>query len=499
MTRAGASYEMFREKMRLIADVRHAAAVLQWDQETYLPAKGAAARGQQISSLSEISHRLFTEDSLGHLMEDLLQAELSPAEKRNVQLSYEDYLKNKKYSSEFVRTLSEQVNRAFHSWIEARKKNAFGLFEKELDALVQLKRQETDILGYEHHPYDALLNEFEKGCTTRLIDKTFAGLLPELQALSARIAAQPQVDDSFLRQHFPKQGQWEWSLFLIEKLGFDLEAGRQDISEHPFSTSFGSRDVRITTRIDENDFGNMTWSCIHEVGHALYEQGLPEEHYGLPLAEACSYSIHESQSRLWENNVGRSFGFWHHYYPYLQRHFPQQFNNVPLEWFYKGINKVQPSLIRTESDEITYHLHVYVRYELEKSLIGNTLSTRDIPAFWNEQYKKLIGVDVPDDKTGCLQDVHWSHGSFGYFPTYSLGSFYAAQFYAKAKEDIPGLEDHLRSGNSSGLLAWLRAKVHSRGRWLTSEELCAEITGKTLDTSAFINYLLDKYVSIYTL
>ena len=242
----------------------------------------------------------------------------------------------------------------------------------------------------------------------------------------------------------------------------------------------------------------MTWSCIHETGHALYEQGLPEEHFGLPLGEACSYSIHESQSRLWENNVGRSQGFWDHYFPALQKQFPEQLKNVDAAGFFKAINKVQPSLIRTEADEITYHFHIYIRYELEKKLIEGSINTSEIPEFWNAGYKKYLGVDVPDDKQGCLQDVHWSHGSFGYFPTYSLGSFYAAQFFSHASEKLTIKED-ISNGRFINLLDWLRREIHVRGRSYTSEELCRKVTGKTLDVGYFIEYLLEKYRTIYTL
>ena len=486
--------------MRFIADVKNANAVLQWDQETYLPLKGASFRGQQISTLSEISHRLFSEKELGNLLQDLLSKDdLSAAQRRNVERTNEDYLKNKKYTSEFVRKLSEQVNKTFHSWIESRKQNSFYVYEKDLNALVELKQQEADLLGYTHHPYNALLDEFEKGATVELLDKTFNNLLPRLKELLDKILRRPQADNSFLKQHFPKQQQWEWGMELIRNLNFNFDAGRQDISEHPFSVSFNRNDVRITTRIDENDFGNMTWSCIHETGHALYEQGLSEEQYGLPLGEACSYSIHESQSRLWENNVGRSKTFWQYYFPLLQKHFPAQLQTVSTGQFYKGINKVQPSFIRTEADELTYHFHVYIRYELEKMLLDKTLAVHDIPAFWNEHYKKLLGVDVPDDKRGCLQDVHWSHGSFGYFPTYSLGSFYAAQFYATAEHQLKDLKKEMEKGNSSSLLNWLRQNIHSKGRFYTSEELSRYITGTGLEVNYFVDYLLDKYVSIYNL
>jgi len=499
MSKVLETYEVYKNKMELIADVKHASAVLQWDQETYLPPKGAKFRGKQISTLSEISHRMFSDDELGRILTELMSKDLSLKEKRNVERTHEDYVKNKKYSSSFVRRLSEQINRTFHSWIEARQKNSFAVYEKNLDELIQLKREEAEILGYEKHPYNALLDEFEKGCTVELLDRTFGEMLPTLRQLLHRISAVHQVDNSFLKQQFPKHQQWEWGMELIKDLQFDFSAGRQDISEHPFSTSFCSSDVRITTRVDESDFGNMTWSCIHETGHALYEQGLSEEEYGLPLGEACSYSIHESQSRLWENNVGRSLAFWNYQYPRLQQRFPEQLSKVSLDHFYKGINKVQPSFIRTEADEITYHFHVYIRYELEKKLIDKTLQAADIPAFWNENYHKLLGVEVPDDKRGCLQDVHWSHGSFGYFPTYSLGSFYAAQFYATAEEQVKGLENSISRGDYKPLLEWLRTTIHRHGRFFTSEELCKEVSGKTLDVSYFINYLLHKYVSIYNL
>lgn len=491
-------YSDFQQKMQRIADIRFATALLQWDQETFLPTKGAHFRGQQISTLTELSHDLFSRDELGSILKDLLaKDELSIEQKRNVVLTWEDYTKNKKYTSAFVRQLSDQINQTFHAWIEARKQNSFAHFQQDLDKLIQLKKQETEILGFEGHPYNALLNEYEKGATINLLDKTFNNLLPSLKEVFNKIISRPQVDDSFLNQHFPKDDQWKWGLYLIKELGYNMEAGRQDISEHPFSISFNPQDVRITTRVDENDFGNMTWSCIHEVGHALYEQGLPTTYYGLPLGEACSYSIHESQSRLWENNVGRGWSFWQHYYPTLQQYFPRQFGSVNLDQFYKGINKVQPSLIRTEADEISYHFHVYIRYELEKRLIEGSLKTAEIPEFWNTHYKNLLNVDVPDDKRGCLQDVHWSHGSFGYFPTYSLGSFYAAQFYSTAQDKIPDLEQQLAMGQTQPLLYWLRENIHAKGRFYTSEELCQQVTGKGLDVSYFMDHLLKKFKTIY--
>ena len=491
-------YTEYKERMRKIADVKYAAALLQWDQETYLPVKGAAFRGQQLASLSEIAHEWLTAGSLGDLLMELnARGDLSADQQRNVVLSLEDYTKQKKFSPAFIRLLSETTSRSFHAWIAARSANSFSLYKEDLEKVVQLKRQEAELAGYEQHPYDALVDQFEKGGTVTLLDKVFSQVRPPLQDLLDRIRDQQQVDDSFLHQSYPKQQQWDFGMELIRQMGFDFEAGRQDLSEHPFTTSFNNKDVRITTRIDEMDFSHMTWSCIHETGHALYEQGLPEEYYGLPLGEYASLSIHESQSRLWENNVGRSRTWWQHWYPVLQNTFPSQLEKVSLDQFYKGINKTGASLIRTEADEVSYHFHVMIRYELEKSLIEGSLSVQDIPAYWNQQYASYLGVTVPDDKRGCLQDVHWSHGSFGYFPTYSLGSFYAAQLFSAAEDQDNTIRKSIEKGDTGPLLAWLRQHVHGYGRRYTSEELCQRATGQTLDIQHFLHYLLDKYNNIY--
>jgi carboxypeptidase Taq len=479
--------------MQKIADVKYAAAVLQWDQETYLPSKGADFRGQQLATLSEIAHEMFTGEKVGNLLQDLLSADLRGDQKRNVELTWEDYTRLKKLSPDFVRKMSEAVSASFHAWMEARKQNQFTIFEEKLSPLLALKRQEAELYGYEAHPYDALMNEYEKGATVAMIDTIFEDVKAPLRNLLEKEQQKQLVDDSFLQRHFPKQQQWEWGIYLAKQLGFDFESGRQDISEHPFTTNFSSQDVRITTRIDENDFANMTWSTIHEVGHALYEQGLPTEQYGLPLGEYASLSIHESQSRLWENCIGRGTDFWDYYFPKLKEFFPKQFDDVSKGQFAKAINKVQPSLIRTEADELTYHFHVMVRYELEKRLIEGSLQVKEIPLYWNDQYKKLLGVDVPDDKQGCLQDVHWSHGSFGYFATYSLGSFYAAQLWQQAKKDLPGIGAQIATEGQTGwLLSWLRSNVHKHGRFYNSDQLCKLVTGKNLDSSVFVSYLTEK-------
>ncbi len=492
-------YTLYKTKMQKIADVKYATAVLQWDQETYLPPKGNDIRGRQLATLSEIAHQQFTDDATGNLLNELVSKEdLTDKEKKNVLLSLEDYTKSKKLSSNFVRQMSEAVNRSFHAWIQARKKNSFAGFEQPLDTIIQLKKQEADLLGYEKHPYNALMNDYDKGLTVDIVDKVFADLKPQLSMLLDTIINKAPIDNTFLHQHFDKDSQWRFGIEILKQMHFDFEAGRQDISEHPFTINFNNNDVRITTRIDENDIGNMTWSCIHEGGHALYEQGLPTDEYGLPLGEYCSLSIHESQSRLWENCVGRGLPFWQHNMPLLKQFFPKQFKDIEVEQFYKGINKVEPSLIRTEADELTYHFHVMIRYEIEKMLIDGTIKTKDIPAYWNEHYDKYLGIKVADDKKGCLQDVHWSHGSFGYFATYSLGSLYAAQFYESCSSVNNSLEKELTLGNNSNLLTWLRQQIHGHGRYYTSEELCKKVTGETLNSKYFMNYMIEKYDDIYT-
>jgi carboxypeptidase Taq len=495
-----ATYEDYKERMQRVADLRYSSAVLQWDQETYMPPKGEDARARQIATLSELAHERFTADDLGRLLRDLSdQGGLGPAEHRNVTLTLEDYERDRKLPPDFVRRLSETVSSAFNAWIAARKAGDFSLLAPIMERLVALKREEADRKGYEGHPYNALLNDYEKGATVAWLDKLFAGLVPPLQNLISEIRRAPQVDNEWLRGSFPKQLQWNWGLDLLGRMGLDMTAARQDLSEHPFTTSFSATDVRVTTRINESDFSSMTWSCIHEGGHALYEQGLPGEAYGLPLGEACSLSIHESQSRLWENNMGRSLSFWEGLWPILTTYFPKSFQTVEPARFYKGINRVEPSLIRTEADELTYHFHIIIRYELEKSLIGGSLSVRDIPAYWAEAYKKYLGLDVPDDRQGCLQDVHWSHGSFGYFPTYTLGSLYAAQFFKACGEQIPGLDQGIREGRYTEVLGWLREKVHRHGRYYLSTDLCKEATGSELDPYIFMAYARDKYHGIYGL
>jgi carboxypeptidase Taq len=493
-------YEQYQTKLQKIADLRYSAALLQWDQETYLPKKGADIRGRQIATLSELAHEQFTHSSMGDLLYQLSDDNsLNHRQRKNVMLSVYDFEKNKKLPAPFVRKMSEAVNRSYHAWIEARQQNNFNFFQQPLSEIIELKKQEADLLGYEKHPYNALMNDYDRGLTVDIVDPLFSSLKADLAPLLNQIALKTTPNDDCLHQSFNKDAQWNFGIEMLKKMHFDFDSGRQDISEHPFTINFNSKDVRITTRIDENDFSNMLWSCIHEGGHALYEQGLPASEYGLPLGEYCSLSIHESQSRLWENCVGRSWPFWQAYYPMLQEQFPLQMQNISVDAFYKAINKVQPSLIRTEADELTYHFHVMIRYEIEKQLIGGELATKDIPTVWNQLYQQYLGVAVPSDKQGCLQDVHWSHGSFGYFATYSIGSLYAAQLYAAILLENPSIEDRMVKGDTQPVWNWLQQHIYAHGRYYSSEELCLKATGATLTSSHFIKYVNKKYKGVYDL
>lgn len=490
-------YNEFTSLMQKIADLRYAAAVLQWDQETYLPAKGADARARQLATLAEAAHEKFTSVELGNLLRKLEQcSDLDFVQRKNVLLTLEEYEKQNKLSAAFVHELSVAVSASFYAWIDARKQNDFTVFQPALEKLLHLKLQEAELKGYQSHPYDAMLQDYEKSASVAMLDNVFNHLKQPLKKLIEQAVAMPWPDGSFIKQYFNKEKQWEWGLYLIESLGFDMQAGRQDISEHPFTTNFSAKDVRLTTRIDEHDLMNMTWSCIHEAGHGLYEQGLPDAYYGLPAGEYASLSIHESQSRIWENCVGRNLHFWKYYLPQLQQYFPQ-LNNIDVLHFTQTINKVQPSLIRTEADELTYHFHVMIRYELEKMLFEKQMAVKDIRDCWNSLYAQYLHVKVPDDVNGCLQDVHWSHGSFGYFPTYSLGSLYAAQFWITAQKQLPELENNFEKGLTSPFLQWLRQNVHRHGKLYNSNELCEQITGEPLSSNYFIEYYTQKLKQLF--
>lgn len=498
MKNTQALYEQYKDITQKAADLNYASAVLGWDQEVYMPPKGFPYRGRQLATLASLAHEWLTSDTYGGLLQELSQRhDLEDSQRHNVALSLEDYEKNRKLPASFIEKITRQTSASYSSWIQARSENRYSTYAPDLEKMIALKKEQAALVGYSAHPYDALLDDYEKGATVAMLDRVFGQVREQLPALLQQIRSAPQVSDDFFNRHFPRERQWQFSLDILRAMGYDFEAGRQDYSEHPFTTSFAPTDVRVTTRVREDNYASLLWSSIHEGGHALYEQGLPESEYGLPLGAAASLSVHESQSRLWENCVGRGLPFWKHFYPKLQAVFPEQLKKVSPEQWYAGMNKVESSLIRTEADEVTYHFHVLIRYEIEKALLDGSLDPKDLPDAWNSRYEQYLGVVPPDDKQGVLQDVHWCHGSFGYFPTYSLGSFYAAQFFGQAMQELPALTGDIESGRFANLLTWLREKVHVHGRRYRSEELCRRITGRELDFSAFMQYATEKYRGIY--
>jgi carboxypeptidase Taq len=493
------SYEKYVNHLQQMADLEAAIAVLSWDKEVYMPEKGAPARTRQVATLSGMAHELFVDPVLEETLHSLKEnpEALSPARQKNIERTLQDLSRVKKLNTAFVIERSKAVSETYHAWLQAREANSFASYKDKLERLVDIKRQEAELVGYEQHPYDALLDEFEHGSTTQKLDGLFEDVKNHLVDFVREIRRHPSPDDRFLAQFYPADQQWQWGLELLSDMGYDFKAGRQDKSPHPFTINFSSQDVRVTTRVDEQHFGTMTWSCLHEGGHALYEQGLPADQYGLPLGRAVSLGIHESQSRLWENHVGRSRAYWSHYFPKLRERFPEQLRGVDSEQFYKGINKVFPSLIRVESDELHYHFHILIRFEIERDLMAGTLKVADLEQAWNDKYKTYLDLDVPSAKEGVLQDIHWAHGSLGYFPTYSQGSFYAAQFYHQAQQDIPGLKDQIGSGDYAPLLQWLRTNIHQHGRYYQAEDLCKRVTGEGLSYRFFQSYVEEKFMDIY--
>ena len=487
-------YEEYVSKMRRIADIQRAVAVLHWDKEVNLPAGASLFRSQQIATLSSLAHSLFVEESTGVLLERLVSGNsLDDDQKRNVELSLRDFRKEVTLTPSFVERLAMAQSEAFTQWIKAREENDFGVFAPALEHLVTLKREEAEFRGYEHEPYDALLDVYEPGLTGHDVETLFDEARDRIIPLIRKIRERPQPDTSFLHRYYPKEKQWQFGIDILGQLGYNFDYGRQDLSVHPFTISFSPQDVRVTTRVNENDFSNMLWSCIHECGHALYEQGLPLSQYGLPLGSAASLAIHESQSRLWENQIARGKAFWNHQLPRLRSVFPENLDGVSPDQFHAAINSIAPNLIRTEADELHYHLHVIVRYEIERELMNSVIHVNALPEIWNRKYKEYLQVSVPDDKQGILQDVHWSHGGFGYFPTYSMGSFYAAQFFDKASHDIPALTMEIGEGRYANLHSWLKENIYRHGRKYDPEDLCMKVTGTPREISSFVKYAIDKY------
>ncbi len=491
-------YEQYKAQMSKLADLSGAMATLHWDQEVNMPKNGAASRGKQIATLSAITHEQFTNEKIGNLLNRMERmTSLDNAQKKNIAITRKQYDKATRFDEAFVIKRSQAISHAFASWIAARQADDYGIYKDALQEIIDIKKEEAKIIGYKDHPYDALLDEYEPGLTTARVTEIFDHVKSELKPLLKKIRKSKKISTKILKGHFDKDIQWQYGLNILKQIGYDFESGRQDISEHPFSTSLGPGDIRVTTRIDESDFCNMLFSTIHEGGHALYEQGLPASEYGLATGSYISLSIHESQSRLWENHVGRSKEFWSYNYPSLQQHFPRSFKKKSLKKFYKAINAISPGYIRTEADELHYHFHVIIRFEIEQMIMKGEVSAKELKELWNEKYKEYLGIKVKSDKLGVLQDVHWAHGGIGYFPTYSLGSFYAAQFYQQAVKDKPKIESKIEKGDHSTLLKWLRKNIHNHGRRYEAEELCERITGEQLNVEHFLRYARKKYGKIY--
>ncbi|OFY63823.1 MAG: hypothetical protein A3H98_00070 [Bacteroidetes bacterium RIFCSPLOWO2_02_FULL_36_8] len=493
-------YQSLRSKLSKVTDLRNILSLMQWDEETYMPEKSAGFRAQQLATLSGIIHELFTENELGNILDELFHSEnLSFKESVNVKKVKKEYDREKKYPTEFVMEMTRTISECNRQWSISKPKNDFNSFVPLLKKLVELKKKECQLLGFKEHPYDSLLDQYEDGNTVKKVTSIFDALKEKLVPLILKINSAKTIDTSPLNRIYPKQNQWDFSIKVLTAMGYDFKAGRQDYSMHPFTTSFSPLDVRITTRVKEDNFKELLWSSIHEGGHALYDQGLNPDEYGIPSGEYCSLAIHESQSRLWENNVGKGKLFWKFYFPQLKEIFSEQLYDVTIEQWHCMINTVKSSLIRTNADELTYHFHIIIRFELERDLMAGIINVEDLPSLWNEKYKSYLGIDVPDFTHGVLQDVHWAHGLFGYFPTYTQGSLYAAQFYEYATRKNPSLENDISNGNFKGLLSILRDNIHSKGKTYNAEEICEQFTGEGLNPEYFINYATKKFGLIYNL
>lgn len=494
------TYKSFEEQTRKIAVLYSATGVLGWDQEVNLPPNGAALRAEQQALLSGMIHEIKTNqkyiDTIRQLLDDKT---LNEVERCNVRETWRGIERSSKFSKEFVENLSKVISESFEAWVAAKQKKDFGIFAPQLEKLVAIKKEEAKIVGFKDHPYNALIDEYEPNTTVAQLDTLFTDVKSKLVNLTQAILKKDKPTDAFFNNEYPFEGQRDFCKQLLIEMGYDFNSGRMDLAPHPFCIGFNPHDTRITYRYKTNDLSEIIWSITHEGGHALYEQGLKVEFTGLPAGSAVSLAIHESQSRLWENNVTRSKNYWKHYFPQLQQIFPNALKNINAEQFYQACNKVEPSFIRTNADELTYHFHIMIRYEIEKKLMDGSLAVNDLPKAWNDMYKNYLGIDVPSDDVGCLQDVHWSHGSIGYFPTYSLGSFYAAQFYAAAKKQIPELENDIAQGKLLGLREWLRENIHQHGMVFTADELCKRVTGESLNFSYFLNYANEKYSGLYSL
>jgi len=499
----GEKIQQLKKILAEVADLENSAALLEWDQQTYMPPGGTEVRGNQMGTLESLAHRKFTSDEVGQLLEDLKPhaEELDPDadDARLIQVANREYQRKRRIPSDYVAEFTRVTARAHAAWEEAREKDDFPQFQPHLEKIVDMRRQYAEYFAPYDHVYDPLLNIYEPGMKTETVREIFSELRPVQVELIQAIGEQEQVNDAFLHQPFDEKKQWDFGEEVITEFGYDWQRGRQDKATHPFTTRFGAGDVRITTRVDPNFLNTCLFGTLHECGHAIYEQGVAEELDRSPLGEGASYAVHESQSRLYENLVGRSYPFWQHFYPRLQEIFPSQLGNVDLAAFYQGINKVEPSLIRVEADEATYNLHIMLRLELEIALMEGELEVQDLPEAWNQRMEDYLGIMPPNDREGVLQDIHWSSGYFGYFSTYALGNLISVQLWDQIQKELSGLEEKIQRGEFSSLLAWLREHIHQHGKKYTPQELIKRATGSTIDPEPYIDYLQKKFGEIYQL
>jgi carboxypeptidase Taq len=486
-----------------VFDLNSSAALLGWDQQTNMPPMAAEGRGYQLSTLQTIAHHKFTSAEVGKLLDDLepYAEQLDPDsdDARLIKVTRRDYDKQNKIPADWIAEFAQATTVAQTVWQEARSEDNFTKFQPHLEKNVDLRRRYANFFAPYNHVYDPLLDDFEPGLKTADVQAIFGALRPQQVALIQAISERPQVDNSFINQTYDEKKQWDFGVEVITAFGYDWRRGRQDKSAHPFTSGFGIDDVRITTRIAKDDVGSALFSTMHEAGHALYELGVDHALERTPLATGASLALHESQSRMWENLVGRSLPFWEHYYPRLQKTFPEQLKDVDVETFYKGINRVEPSLIRVEADEATYNLHVMLRLELEIALMEGKLAVSDLPAAWNARMEEYLGIVPPNDADGVMQDVHWSGGMIGYFSTYALGNLISLQLWEMINADIPDLADQIRQGEFSALLGWLVDKIHRHGAKFEPQEMVQRVTGSKIDPAPYLRYLRTKYGEIYGL
>ena len=481
--------------------------LLHWDLMTNAPPRASEERSEQLANLERILHQIDTSSEIGDLLCELGADEevseeaetLTSLDRALVRESHRRYSKAKKLPEQLVADLARETGLAHSTWIDARKNRDFSIFASSLEKVLSLIRQKAECIGYDSHIYDALLDDYEPGMKTETVSRIFGDLTADLAPLVLSISEAEPVRSDFLTRTFPVEGQKRFGKVVLKSLGFDSDRGRLDISAHPFTITLGTHDVRLTTRYDEEYFPTSLFGTIHEAGHGMYEQGFGDDIIGTALAEAASLGIHESQSRSWENVVGRSLPFWKRYYPEMRRISPSQLADVELDEFYRGINRVKPSFIRVEADEVTYNLHIILRFELERMLVSGEMKVSELPDAWNKRMSELLGITPSNDAEGVLQDIHWSDGLVGYFSTYTLGNLYGAQFDSALRREIPDIDTQIESGEMSGILNWQRTNIHRHGRIFSAEELCRRATGENLSHKFFIKYLKEKYTEIYAL